>query len=146
MKNLFLLVFFGLFLANQSATAQACSHANKSAEAKMCIKPSDAAMKAAAQDPNIETKVCEKSGSVCFKRKTVAADGTASFSDVRYDEATAQFVAIEADATGTGSAKSGKSCCASGKSCKKACCSKAKGTASAAPTENVAPTTNTKSE
>lgn len=146
MKNLILFVLFGLFISNNAAFAQTCSHGSKSAEAKTCVKPSDAAMKAAAQDPNIETKVCEKSGSVCFKRKTVGADGVASFADVRFDEATASFVAIESDAAATGSAKSGKACCSSSKSCKKSCCAKGKGTASATGSENVAPSQNTKSE
>ncbi|MCC6753123.1 MAG: hypothetical protein IT266_03955 [Saprospiraceae bacterium] len=151
MKKTILLIAFGMFAFAGSVAAQ-CSHGAKAAESKTCVKPSEAAIKAASMDANIETKVCEKSGSVCFKRKSVGADGTASYEEVRYDEATAQFVALSPDASATGAEKkscsskgNGKSCCSSkgkGKSC---CASKAKGTA-AAPTENVAPAPNEKSE
>ncbi|MBP8724611.1 MAG: hypothetical protein KBF37_02690 [Saprospiraceae bacterium] len=152
MKKTILLFAFGMFAFAGSVAAQ-CSHGAKAAESKTCVKPSEAALKAASTDANIETKVCEKSGSVCFKRKTVGTDGTASYEEVRYDEATAQFVALsQEDASASGVEKkscsskgSGKSCCSSkgkGKSC---CASKSKGNA-AAPTENVAPAPSEKSE
>ncbi|MBK8955180.1 MAG: hypothetical protein IPM34_06440 [Saprospiraceae bacterium] len=142
MKKLVLFVAFGLFLSAQSAVAQ-CSHAAKSAEAKQCVKPSEAALKAASLDASIETKVCEKSGSVCFMKKTTAEDGTSTSTEVRFDEATAQFVAIPAaDASmdaSTAKKSCAKACCAKGKSGKACCASKAKGTASTTNSENVAP-------
>lgn len=148
MKKLVLFVAFGLFLATNYSVAQ-CSHASKTAEAKQCIKPSEAALKAASMDANIETKVCEKSGAVCFKKKTVGADGVASYADVRFDEATAQFVAIPADeaaaGASTGKKSCSKSCCAKG-SAAKGCCSKSKGTASATNSENMAPAQPAKTE
>ncbi len=137
MKKLIICTFLGLFLSANYSFAQ-CTHASKSAEAKTCVKPSEAALKAAAKDPNIETKVCENSGSVCFKRKSVAADGTASVEDVRYDETTASFVAIpSASGAEKKSCSSSKACCAKGSASGKACC-KAKSSASV-PTENAAP-------
>ncbi len=139
MKKLIICTFLGLFFIANSSYAQ-CSHASKTAEAKNCVKPSEAALKAAANDPNIETKVCEGSGSICFKRKSVSADGTASFEDVRFDEASASFVAIPAGSAAGSDKKScsaSKACCAKGSASGKACC-KAKSSA-AAPNENAAP-------
>ena len=143
-----LVLFFGLSMlfVSANAIAQSCSHGSKSAEAKSCVKPSEAAMKAASMDASIETKVCEKSGSVCFLKKSTDASGNVSKSEVRYDEASAQFVALSTEADA--SAKSGKSCssskacCSKGAKAGKACCA-SKGTAS---TGQVAPSQNVKSE
>lgn len=133
------LIFFALFSLVVSASTNAqCSHASKASESKTCVKPSEKAMKAAAMDETIETKVCEKSGKVCFLRKSENADGTTTSTEVSYDEATASFVALPASSDDATSAKKScskdKACCAKG--AKKGCCSKAKGTASV---ENVAP-------
>ncbi|MBK9107551.1 MAG: hypothetical protein IPM92_04000 [Saprospiraceae bacterium] len=148
MKKLVLFVVFGLFMATNYSVAQ-CSHAAKTAETKQCVKPSEAALKAASMDASIETKVCENSGAVCFKKKTVGADGVASYAEVKFDESTAQFVAIPAGDASMENASTKKSCakacCAKGGS-GKACCSKSKGTASATNSENVAPAQPAKSE
>jgi len=148
MKNLFLLLGFVFLISAGTASAQTCSHGAKSAEAKSCAKPSETAMKAAANDPSIETKVCEN-GSVCFFKVSKDASGLGLKTAVRYDDATASFVNIpsaEASATGaTGkSCSPSKACCAKGSANGKACC-KSKSTA-AVQTENVAPAPQTKSE
>ena len=144
MKKLLLLIGFGLFAYSASLSAQTCSHANKTAEAKTCVKPSEAALKAASMDASIETKVCEKSGKVCFLKKTTDAQGATTSTEVRYDEAQAQFVSIT-DADGKPkTCSSAKACCAKGGK-GKACC-KSKSTASVAAHENVAPAQQPKSE
>ncbi len=138
MKNLFLLLGF-VFLISASSSAQTCSHGAKSAEAKSCVKPSETAMKAAANDPSIETKVCEN-GTVCFIKSTKDAQGNVSKTSVKYDEATASFVSLPAAEAGASTGKScssSKACCAKGAAGGKACC-KSKSTASVQ-TENVAP-------
>ncbi|MBK8449245.1 MAG: hypothetical protein WAR77_02660 [Saprospiraceae bacterium] len=146
MKKLILFIGFGLFLTSQNTFAQTCAHGTKSADAKSCVKPTEAALKAAKMDASIETKVCEKSGSVCFIRKSVGADGASTSTEVKYDEATASFVNIPAG-SGSGNGKScssSKACCAKGSASGKACC-KSKGTAAVTP-ENMAPTQEKKSE
>jgi hypothetical protein len=144
MKKLVLFLGFGLFVFSGNAIAQTCSHGAKTAEAKHCVKPSEAALKAASMDAGIETKVCEKTGSVCFLRKTTSADGTVSTAEVKYDEASASFVSItEGDAKTGKACSSSKKCCAKGSANGKACC-KSKGTA--AVSENVSPTQMPKSE
>lgn len=149
MKKLILLIGIGCFALAGSGIAQTCSHGSKTVEAKSCVKPSEAALKAASLDASIETKVCEKSGSVCFLKKTTDAQGNVSKSEVKYDEATAQFVSIpenEATAGSEGKVKScskSKACCAKGSASGKACC-KAKSTAAVAAPDDVAPTTPAK--
>ncbi len=143
MKKLIVFIGFGLFALAGNGYAQTCNHGSKTAEAKTCAKPSEAALKAASLDPTIETKTC-KDGSVCFVRKTTDASGVAITTQLTYDEAKAQFVAMtDAEAT-PGSAKNGKACsaskacCAKGAASGKACC-KAKGTAAVTAPENAAP-------
>jgi len=148
MKNLFLLLGFAFLISAGTVSAQTCSHGAKTAEAKSCAKPSETAMKAAANDPSIETKVCEN-GSVCFMKMSKDAQGNVSKTAVRYDDATASFVSIpstEASAGGAAgkSCSSSKACCAKGAANGKACC-KSKSTA-AVQTENAAPAPQTKSE
>jgi hypothetical protein len=152
MKNLILVIAFGLFAFAGTTNAQNCSHASKAVSEKTCVKPSEAALKAASMDANIETKVCEKSGKVCFLKKSTDSEGNVASTEVRYDEATAQFVSIvegesSADAT-SGAVKScskSKACCSKSAKAGKACC-KSKGTASASAPENSAPAQNIKSE
>ena len=112
------LVFFSLFFLAVGYLSAQCSHG--SAAAKSCSngqKASEAALKAAAADPNIEKRVCEGSGMVCFKRKSVdAATGTVSYADVKFDEGTATFVNIAGCSAGS------KTCCKAGASSGKACC------------------------
>jgi hypothetical protein len=118
MKKLLFFIGFGLFLGATTLSAQNCSHAQKTGanscakSASTCSKPSDAALKAAAADASIETKVCETSGSVCFKRKAVdASTGAVSYTDLKYDEATASFVNLPAESS------KAKACCAGKKTC-----------------------------
>ncbi len=125
MKQLFLALFliFGLTISNLSAQ---CKHSAAATE-KSCSKTasvSEAALKAAAADATIEKKVCEKSGCVSFQRKSVDANGTASYTAVQYDEAKAMFVDMPTEAKSEVKAccKAGasKSCCkGKGKSCSK---------------------------
>lgn len=149
MKKLILFIGFGLFALAGNGYAQTCAHGAKTAEAKSCVKPSEAAFKAASLDATIETKTC-KDGSVCFIRKTTNADGTASTAQVMYDEAKATFVNLTEDEASAGAGKTGKACstskacCSKGSASGKACC-KAKSTAAVTPAENVAPEQPTKS-
>jgi hypothetical protein len=150
MKNWILFIGFGLFVFAGSANAQTCSHGSKSAQAKKCEKPSEAALKAASLDPTIETKVCEKGGYACFMKTTTDAQGNVTKSEVKYDEAKAQFVSISdadmKDAKNGKACSMSKACCAKGAANGKACC-KAKGTASVNSPADVAPATpTTKSE
>ncbi len=152
MKNLILVIVMGLFAVAGTGYAQSCSHASK-ASAKTCVKPSEAALKAASMDATIETKVCEKSGKVCFLKKSTDAEGNVASAEVMYDEATAQFVSLPAESDATTEAAAGavkscsksKACCSKGSKSGKACC-KSKGTASVSAPENAAPAQNIKSE
>ena len=125
MKNWILFIGLGLFTFAGSGFAQTCSHGSKTAQANNCLKPSEAALKAASLDPSIETKTCKETKGICFVKKTTDAQGMVSTEQVRFDEATAQFVSITEATTGKACTPS-KSCCAKGSA--KACC-KAKGTA-----------------
>jgi hypothetical protein len=128
MKKLILFIGFGIFVFAGNTNAQTCAH-GKSAEAKVCTKPTEAAIKAASMDPSIETKTCKTSGSVCFVKKTTDAQGNVATAEVKYDEATAQFVSItEANAGTVKSCSTSKACCAKGAKNGKACC-KAKSSA-----------------
>ncbi len=106
-------------LAAQSCGSAAKSNSSASTQSSASVqyeKPSEQALKAAAMDPSIETKTCEKTGKVCFKKKSVdAATGEVSYHEVRYDEATASFVNF------TPAAESGKAkaCCKGKKACSK---------------------------
>jgi hypothetical protein len=72
--------------------------------------------KAAAEDENIEKKVCQKSGKVSYVRKDVCEkSGKVSYTNVSYDAAVGKFVSLEA------SAKEGKSCASKAKA--SGCCS-----------------------
>jgi hypothetical protein len=141
MKKLIVFIGFGLFALAGNGYAQTCNHGAKSAEAKTCVKPSEAALKAASLDPTIETKTC-KDGSVCFIRTTKDAQGVASTTQLMYDEAKAEFVSMpEGGMGGAGNGKAcsaSKACCAKGAASGKACC-KAKGTAAVTAPENAAP-------
>lgn len=150
MKNWIFVLGLGLFAFTGSGIAQNCSHASK-ASAKTCVKPSEEALKAASMDASIETKVCEKSGTVCFLKKSTDAEGNSASTEVKYDEATASFVSIASsdasigeDANAAKSCSKSKACCKKGSKSGKACC-KSKSTA-AVSQENTAPAQDLKSE
>ena len=85
----------------------------------------------AAKSPNIEKKVCSKSGKVSFLQKNVCSkSGSVSYEDVQYDAKSQSFVGsamvemIEGDATIQsleGAATDAKPACTKGA---KACCKK----------------------
>jgi hypothetical protein len=139
MKNWIVIIGLGLFAFAGTGYAQTCSHGSKTASANSCVKPSEAALKAASLDPSIEQKTCKGSKGICFVKKTTDAQGMVSTEPVMYDEAKAQFVSIS---EGNASSKTGKSCSASKACCAKgagkACC-KSKGTAAVANPTSVTP-------
>ena len=83
--------------------------------------------------------VCDKSGKVSYLKKDVCENtGRISYTEVKYDEAKAQFVDIdETNIKASSMTKAG--CSASGK--KAGCCSK-KASAQVGSNENVDPTTS----
>ncbi|MDQ3141059.1 MAG: hypothetical protein M3Q56_02310 [Bacteroidota bacterium] len=129
MKKVFFVLSLGCLLSIGQLAAQTCNHSAKATSGKSCTKAemkacgsatvSAAALTAAVNDPTIEKKVCEKSGAVCFVRKSVdATTGEASFASVKYDDATATFVNYTPETT---EVKGKKACCKAGsKSCTKA--------------------------
>lgn len=141
---------FGFFLAIGLGTATAQCSKGKAA----CCKSkgtaavgttndavTEAALVAASTDPSIEKKVCEHSGKVSFHKKAVdPMSGSVSTTEVRYDEAKAQFVSITEEGV---AAPAEKKACGTNASGAKACCKKGEKscskTAATAPTENVAP-------
>ena len=78
----------------------------------------EAAAKLASLDDAIETRTCEKSGSVSYVRKVVQAEtGDVTFADVTYDADLGQFVNVSPTmAKGCGTKTAGSSCCAGKKS------------------------------
>jgi len=147
-KILFLFAFVmctGLISAQDTAAKKSCSKkcaktcASKSASASVdsetkVASAESAAELAAANDENIERKVCDVTGNVSyFKKSTCAYSGTVKMTEVEYDANTSTFVNVsprdvmnesEAKAVKTSDktdvkvkscAKSGKKCCASKK-------------------------------
>lgn len=129
--TLFFVLLAGLGLT--SVQAQTCS---KSASAKSagcckksasvatadkahCAGTADAAAKLASLDASIETRTCEKSGTVSYVRKeTNPETGAVVFTSVQYDSALGKFVNC---------APGDKSCC-KGEKAASCCTGKAKAT------------------
>jgi hypothetical protein len=96
MKKLLLMCVVMLgFVGLSQAQTKACSKADKKACAKACAKTSKAAAKLASLDDSIEQKVCEKSGSVSYVRKSVCeTSGNVSYESVEYDSMLGKFVNV----------------------------------------------------
>ncbi len=87
------LLFFALlgFVSVSTVSAQKSCTAKKMAGEKVCTK--SAAAKLASIDNSIESRVCEKSGSVSYVRKDVcSASGKVSFQDVEFCSKSGKFV------------------------------------------------------
>ena len=117
--TLFLALLVGVGMG--SVQAQKCSKAQKAACAKSASVSkvndgsADAAAKLASLDDTIESRTCEKSGSVSYVRKVVDNEtGTVSFKDVQYDSELGKFVNVSPSMKGCCSAKmkSASGCCA----------------------------------
>lgn len=123
--TLFLALVLGVGLS--AVQAQKCSKAEKAACAKSaqvsdkghCAGSSEAAAKLASLDDAIESRTCEKSGSVCYVRKVVNQEtGETSYADVQYDSELGKFVNVSPSSKGKG-------CCA--KMASAGCCAGKKG-------------------
>jgi hypothetical protein len=125
MKQLTVLFALLLGISLSAVQAQNCqktasSCCKKSASTATAEKPSgsiDAAAKLASLDETIETRTCEKSGSVSYVRKVVnETSGNVTFADVEYDGESGAFVNVAPAAKSCGTKTAGAGCCAHKKS------------------------------
>ena len=98
-----------------SKAAQASCH-GKSASVVATDGSADAAAKLASLDESIESRTCEKSGSVSYVRKVVDNQtGSVSYTDVQYDSELGKFVNVSPSMKSAGCCskmKSASGCCA----------------------------------
>jgi hypothetical protein len=125
MKQLTVLFALLLGISLSAVQAQNCqksasSCCKKSASVAKAEQPSgtvEAAAKLASLDETIESRTCEKSGSVSYVRKVVNNDsGDVTFADVEYDNEKGQFVNVAPAAKSCGTKSAGAGCCDSKKS------------------------------
>jgi len=117
----------GLFTFTATAQKKACSMATKASCTKSKTASVDANSPAAvlaAQNDNIEERVCAKTGEVCYVQKNVcASSGNVSFTNVKYCSTSKKFVNVspsdmEAEAAPKATKTSAKPACSKSK---KAC-------------------------
>ena len=141
MKRIFagLTFFFCLSMAQGIAQVNTSPVAEDTKEVKACSKSKKAcakscaakAAKAANMDESVEQRVCEKSGKVSYYQKmSCPVTGKVSEQQVRYDVASAKFVAVEeavADENMAPASTDGAMVPAGSTTAKKACCAGKKG-------------------
>lgn len=111
------------------ATSACCkkSASVATADKSHCDGSADAAAKLASLDESIETRTCEKSGSVSYVRKEINPEtGAAVFTSVEYNSELGKFVNV--------SPTEGKSCC-KGSQAASCCTGKSKATSAEASTK-----------
>ncbi len=127
--TLFFAVLVGLGLTSAQAqtctkSASACSKKSASvatADKTHCAGSTEAAMKLASLDESIETRTCDKSGTVSYVRKETNPEGAVIFTSVEYNSELGKFVNM--------SPTDGKACC---KGAKATSCCAGKGKATSA--------------
>ena len=115
-----LLLGFGMMSSVQAQSCQksasaCCKKSASTASADKAMAPGtvEAAAKLASLDASIETRTCDKSGSVSYVRKVKdETTGAVTYADVAYDQELGQFVNV--------SPKTAKACCA--KAVSSGCC------------------------
>lgn len=132
--TLFFTVLLGLGLTSLQAqncaksASACCKKSVATADKAQCTGSADAAAKLASLDETIETRTCEKSGTVSYvRRETNSETGQVLFTSIEYNGDLGKFVNV--------SPLEGKSCCKAG-SAKNCCSAKAKSTQASASSVN----------
>jgi len=111
MKKLLLLCALFSFVAfSANAQKKSCAYSKAAKSEKVCSVT--AAAKLASQSPEIEKRVCAKSGSEKYVRKSVcSSSGKVSYKDVEYCTKSGKFVNLSPSQTKKASCTKSKAAC-----------------------------------